>query len=285
MKNIMVATDLSVNCSRALDRAISLAKQHNCTLHILHVMAEYFIPKNWNGNFVDGAKAKTLIQSQVDSHSGADGLDIKITIRAGDAFSAILSFSLEIDADLIVMGLHKKTSEGLRDLFVGTTIERTIRRGIKPVLMVKDKPTGNYTKVLVPTDFSVAAQSAFDLAVELEPRAKFDVLHVYEVPFAGFITDSYAHTEIWQEAQAKLDFFLNKALDKIEAVNKSVKVEKTLLRGAHYSGIMKAVIKEKPDLIAMGTNGRSGIAHAVFGSLAKDILANPPCDVLVSGGL
>lgn len=284
MKNILIATDLSINCDRALNRAISLAKQHKCKLHILHVMKEYFVPQNWDGDFKDNNTAVSFIKSHVDSHSDAKDQDIEITVLTGDAFSEILSFSIKINADLIIMGLHNKTSAELRDLFIGTTIERIIRKGVKPVLMVKDVPTSDYKKVLLPTDFSIASQNVFEVATQLEAKATFNVLHVYDVPFAGFIKDEHTRDEVEQEAQKQLDLFTSKALEKFKTINKSVSVQKALVQDSHYAGIMKAVQAEKPDLIAMGTNGRSGVANAILGSLAKDILATPPCDILVSGG-
>jgi len=285
MKNILLATDLSVNCDRALAKAVSLAKQHHCVLHVLTVMPEYYVPKTWDDNVEEKTFAEKVIKSSIDAHPDSEGLTIKITVLTGDTFSTILSFSTESESDLVVMGLHNKTKEEFRDLFVGTTIERIIRIGTKPVLLVRDKPTSHYDKVLVPTDFSVASQNAFDLAAQLEPKAVFHVLHIYDVPFAGFIRDGYAQAEVWQAAEDELDLFMNKALERFEAADKSLKVEKTLLRDAHYAGIMKIVKKEKPGLIAMGANGRGGIARAVLGSLAEDVLANPPCDVLVTKGL
>jgi nucleotide-binding universal stress UspA family protein len=34
------------------------------------------------------------------------------------------------------------------------------------------------------------------------------------------------------------------------------------------------------DLLVMGTHGRTGVAHAVLGSVAESFLTNPPCDVV-----
>ena len=37
-----------------------------------------------------------------------------------------------------------------------------------------------------------------------------------------------------------------------------------------------------PDLLVLGTHGRTGVAHATLGSVAIDFLKDPPCDVLVT---
>lgn len=57
-----------------------------------------------------------------------------VAILTGDAFDAILRTAEMVSADLIVMGTHRK--QLLRDIFVETTIERVIRTGPYPVLMV-----------------------------------------------------------------------------------------------------------------------------------------------------
>ncbi|MCB8823361.1 universal stress protein [Microvirga rosea] len=55
-------------------------------------------------------------------------------VVAGDPFDGILRAAASTGADLIVMGAHRK--QLLRDILVGTTIERVIRTGPHPVLMV-----------------------------------------------------------------------------------------------------------------------------------------------------
>lgn len=50
-------------------------------------------------------------------------------------------------------------------------------------------------------------------------------------------------------------------------------------------GMVREVLRDqvadfKPDLIAIGTHGRTGIAHAMLGSVAEDLLADAPADVL-----
>jgi len=47
------------------------------------------------------------------------------------------------------------------------------------------------------------------------------------------------------------------------------------------NGITGAVADIKPDLLAIGTHGRSGVARAMLGSVAASLLAAPPCDILV----
>jgi universal stress protein A len=45
--------------------------------------------------------------------------------------------------------------------------------------------------------------------------------------------------------------------------------------------IMRAWTKVRPDLVVMGTHGRTGIAHLLHGSLAESALLGCPSDMLI----
>jgi nucleotide-binding universal stress UspA family protein len=57
-----------------------------------------------------------------------------------------------------------------------------------------------------------------------------------------------------------------------------------LERGDAREVLARALEQVRPDLQALGTHGRSGIARAMLGSVAEETLANPPCDVLSTRG-
>src|SRR3546814_14650277 len=63
------------------------------------------------------------------------------------------------------MGAHRKSI--LRGIFVGTTIERVMRTGGRPVLMVNTPPAGGYRRVVVAIDLSPASQNAIPAAQAL----------------------------------------------------------------------------------------------------------------------
>ena len=65
--------------------------------------------------------------------------------------------------DLIVMGSHRK--QLLLDIFVGTTIERVIRKGSFPVLMVNHEAQRKYENVVAAVDMSDASANALRVAL------------------------------------------------------------------------------------------------------------------------
>jgi nucleotide-binding universal stress UspA family protein len=51
-------------------------------------------------------------------------------------------------------------------------------------------------------------------------------------------------------------------------------------KGAPAKVILEIARAKHADLIAMGTHGRSGIEHALLGSVAERVLREAPCPVL-----
>ena len=74
----------------------------------------------------------------------------------------------KIKTDLIIMGMHSKAK--FRDLFVGTTVERVVRKGVLwPVLIVKNKPTGPYKNIVAAIDFAPGSKSALRTGYGIVP--------------------------------------------------------------------------------------------------------------------
>ena len=62
----------------------------------------------------------------------------------------------------------------------------------------------------------------------------------------------------------------------------AVEVTPWLIEG-HARAALRATIEDlSPDLIALGTLARTGLARAIICSVAESFLEHPPCDVLVT---
>jgi universal stress protein E len=125
-------------------------------------------------------------------------------------------------------------------------------------------------------DFSVYSRLALEFAGRLAPDAEFVVLHAYDLPFAGFISDAQIRQadllqgEIRQQMTALLR-------DSPRAPGK-MKPEVSL--GAPVPVVEAAVGELRPDLLVVGTHGRTGVAHAFLGSVAEQLMRRPQCDVM-----
>ena len=110
-----------------------------------------------------------------------DGLECESRVSLGDALQGIVQVAEEVDADLLVLGPHRR--QVLRDVFSGTTAERTIRRSRRPVLMANGVPVASYRTVLIATDFSDCSFAAAHQAKELGLLAQAAVIALHVADF------------------------------------------------------------------------------------------------------
>ncbi|BCR03582.1 hypothetical protein DESUT3_06510 [Desulfuromonas versatilis] len=286
LKTILVASDLSVNADSAIRRAALLAKQSGAKLELLHVL------EDWPWEAPDSLQlppepllrlltdeAREMLQEQADRTAG-DGLRLDLRVEAGRGFVGIIRRARKIGADLIVVGAHGRRS--MRDLFLGTTAEKVARKGDRPVLVVKTPAETPYRRVLAPTDFSEASRRAFFTALDLAPDASFDLLHVYRLWGAGRLSLATIgdeglqryHRQLLEKAETQMKEYLHD-------VNLGTRRLKRHLRQGHPPSLIPAQAAELGvDLVAVGTEGLSGLPYLLLGSVAEHVMRHAECDVL-----
>lgn len=136
-------------------------------------------------------------------------------------------------------------------------------------------------RILVATDFSVAAETALDDAIALASTlgARIYLVHAYQLPVVGFpdgvlVPVSAIASGIVTSAE--------KALAACVARHRESSVEiAPLLRQADPREAVLAVAKEvSADLVIMGTHGRQGLARAIIGSVAESVVRSSPVPVM-----
>ncbi|MCK4503119.1 MAG: universal stress protein, partial [Desulfuromonadales bacterium] len=169
MKSILLATDIAGETDHALERAVKLALSLATTLHIVHVCPPSSLASEANVGNSPNQDIKDKLNSYLASNKELTSVDHTITVKENrEPFAEIIKLADEVKAEIIVMGMHGKSK--LRDMFIGTTIEKVIRKGNLPVLMVKDKPLGEYKNILIGTDFSAGSSQALCFARKLAPK-------------------------------------------------------------------------------------------------------------------
>lgn len=277
---ILAATDFSTRSNRALRQAGLLAQSGNTQLHVLHVVDDDQ-PEDWVR--MERREGERVLREQINSMPELHGVEVDPMVTTGDPFDGILRAGTAVNADLIVMGSHRK--QLLLDVFVGTTIERVIRKGSIPVLMVNNEAQRIYRNVVAPVDMSASSAKALRVALStgLIGDERATLLHAF-LPLAKgklFIAgadkvdvDHYVASER-ERAMGELAAFL------IENDLQGAKWSMRLEEGDPMEVISRVVSETRPDLLVMGTHGRSGLLKALIGSVTEEALRSLSVDVLV----
>lgn len=138
-------------------------------------------------------------------------------------------------------------------------------------------------KILCPIDFSDCSDHAMKYALALAQShdAELQLLHVVEPPMAaydGVIQAPVLSIETLEQFQDTCRSHLKDIA--AEATREHKNVTYHLASGIPWLGIIQAATSAEVDLIVVGTHGRSGIAHALIGSVAEKLVRKAPCPVL-----
>ncbi len=136
--------------------------------------------------------------------------------------------------------------------------------------------------LLVPTDFSENSLRAIALAKEVArgTGAELHLLHVVE-PVVYPADWSYAQVgfaDIEAELQQNSEQEIQKLADALRA--EGFKVVASVRRGRASDEICSYAIEHGISIITIGTHGRSGFEHFLFGSTTERVLRKSPCPVL-----
>jgi nucleotide-binding universal stress UspA family protein len=277
MRKFLIATDLSARSDRALERAVMLAKEHDAHLTIVHVVDEDLPPALADSQ---QSAAENAIRKQLDALTAAEPVDVSAEIVFGRPHIATLGMAEKMEAEMIILGVHRK--DAFKDLFRGTTAERIVRGSAVPVLLVKDRPDNPYQRIMVAVDFSVFSRRAVEFAVRFAPSGAFHLVHAYDIPFRGFLYGQGTRKDVSEQHQLRFEQMIEQEMAAfLKGLQpKAPKMERVLEEGSARDVIHQEVERLKPDLLVVGTHGRTGVAQALLGSIAEDLLSQPPSDVL-----
>lgn len=285
VKSLLMATDLSGRSDHPLARAVDLASRLDASLTVLHVIDED-LPAMTQDQVADAAR--TALEAHVaqrvssEAEHGALG-PVTTRVVVGRDYHDILASAEAQNADMIVLGVHRNDS-GLIPIS-GTTMEKVIRKGSWPVLVVTSPVRGPYKKVLVAVDFSIHSRSAIRGAFAIAPDADFHMIHAYQLPFEGFIRDASARQIARQQQDARMTRMIVEEMETLVGTSLGValspdRIHKVPREGDVHDVLQAEIEALNPDLLVLGTHGRAGVAHMVMGSVAEAFLNHPPCDVL-----
>jgi len=279
LRRLLATTDLSARSELAIKRAALLRGQFKAALQLLHIVDD-----DQPADVVDQEtrQATSVLQVMAATLPNDSGEEPVIIVKAGDPFQAIVQVATDNDADLIAMGSHRRRI--LRDVFVGTTIERVMRTGHHPVLMVNTEPKGAYRRVVVATDMSDASANALATAQSLGllDGAYVSLVHAFEPMAKGMMIYANVERERIEEYVAhEASETRRKLADFVETLQlDGLRYDIRLAEGPTFRTIKEFVDNDQPDLLVIGTRGLSGVKRILLGSVADAVLRGIDCDIL-----
>ncbi len=143
-----------------------------------------------------------------------------------------------------------------------------------------------FKTLLVPYDFSPCAARALDTAVALAERFSSKVIVLHVVPPAATVPIEALGAPFGMSLpQVPLQDLLVAREQELETILEPFKkaggaVVTRVVIGDVADEIQTAITKDSPDLLIVGTHGRTGIGHFLFGSVAEDLVRTATVPVL-----
>ena len=280
-RRLLLASDLSARCDRALDRGAQLAAEWQAGLTVLNVAGAPQAPDlalAWAAEGDDAAALRNAAR-QLQADVAALGVQAQLRVRKGDVAEGIRDEAAGSGSELVIAGMARDDSFGR--FLVGSTVQKLARTLPQPLLVVRRRCRGPYRRVLVATDFSAASGLALQAALRCFPAAVPTLYHAR--PPRGGDADT-------AEAAARLDdavrhgegaaFLAGCGLDAAQRERLHFIVE----RGPLETALTRHVRAHEVELVLMGASRRGGLLDLLLGSSAERLLDWLPCDTLVLRG-
>ncbi len=243
----------------------ALCRERKPLSELVRPLQRYFGSGEINSEVEDkDAKIAELARTYADGkQSRVDGLSVEYE----DWWFNVRPSNTEPVLRLVVEATTSRAHMEIRR----DTLLRQIRRGFA------------IQKVLFTTDFSEYANHALPYAVGMarDHGAQLHLLHVVPTPelavqfdVAGPVYDANLLLELEKSAQEQLEKVVS------GDVRKELRVTLAVRRGTPFVEIVRYAREEAIDLIVLATHGRTGLRHALFGSVAEKVVRKATCPVL-----
>jgi nucleotide-binding universal stress UspA family protein len=143
--------------------------------------------------------------------------------------------------------------------------------------------TADWKRICCPIDFSDASRAAMEVAADLARRfgAELVLLHAYPIPGYTFPDGSVvASPKMMQDLAEQAQRHLEEWRLDAERLARGERVTAEKGVGEPAAEIVAFAKNEAVDLLVLGTHGRTGLEHALMGSIAERVVRRAHCPVL-----
>jgi nucleotide-binding universal stress UspA family protein len=286
---ILVPLDGSQLAEQAVPAASALAGKTDAEIILMTSIAP---GERWAGDETserwrenEQATAEMYLESLAERLK-QNGVRVRVCVVWGRAAVAITATVDEEGADVIAMSTHGRS--GLVRWVIGSVADKVLRTTRKPLLLVHAREQlvpepVEFDRLLVPLDGSPVAESAlpFVEGFAREVGASL-VLEQVVVPAATLYPGEFlpSNLPVLPELEEAAKEYLSRIAK--EAERAGVAAEVCVDVGYPAETILAAAERDKVDIIALSTHGRSGPERWIMGSVADAVIrhADWPCLVI-----
>ena len=259
LKSVLVATDLDDSSPSALLTAARLATLAEARLHLVHV-ADHPVPG-------DEARLRELFERTAPDAPGLESAQVVYGVAA----QAILDRAASVDADVVILGPHRRGTGQTGEL--GSTAASIVRTAPCPCLVTAAELRLPLDRVIAAIDLSEASSGVLSVALTwasaLRPRegkAWLTALHVTSNP--GEDTVQRVGEEVQRaRARARGASF--------------VEIDERLGPGSGPAEeILRRAASDSADLLVVGTRGADEPSSGL-GSVSAAVARATPCPLLL----
>ena len=286
---ILVATDLSDAGGEAVLQADAHARAMDGVLGVCHVLPglrlHMLFPQRYGSEATQEAaqevRARDVVVERISSLTRRSPSSFETFVEHGTEYAAIVRRAEEWRASLVVIGSHGHT--GATRGVLGGVAERVVRHAHCPVLVAR--PCSWRGLVVCATDLSAPSLPAVEAAVaEARLRsARLQILNVIDqgLPLATVgpsegLTPLVLAPEMLHDLQGIARATIDAVLAKLHA-----KAEVAVVEGHAAATILQYVEERQPELLVVGTRGRTGLVRVLLGSVAERVVRAARGSVLV----
>lgn len=284
---LLLATDLSARCDRALDRAAQLAAQWDARLvaatvapdeRAQEIRDEVLPLPAWARRESPPETARRRLRRDLDD---AGLTRAEAVIAHGAPGPALLEAARARDCGLIVLGIAR--NEAFQRPVVGSTIAWLARHSPLPVLVVHDRVRGAYRRLAVASDFSATAGRALETAARLFPDApRYALVHGADAPRLGLVDNARSRAALGAAAAGEARAAAAAHLDGLDLGDGVRGRIECVIEPVEPVRLIDAwVAADGADLAILGSHGRSALSDMLLGSVAQRLLDTVDIDTLI----
>jgi nucleotide-binding universal stress UspA family protein len=286
-RNILVALDAGTLSDHAILAAVELARRFDSRIELVHAFGSSLPawslvpdPRAVSERTDELSRATRCVVDHVGDvlgpeHGGRLRAEDIVRVVPGRPAKVVLERAREISADLILLGELRRRPA----IDFGSTARAVLAKSSCAV-WIQPGPPKPIGRILVAVDLSEESLLALATAREMASRLRATVtaMHVFEqaslaaVPWDGYVVFNdvemlrKASLEAFEEEMKKFDW-------------RGVEHEALFVDGLAGDEILDR--SRTADLVLMGTHGRTGLASALLGSVAYQVLKHTTRPVMV----